>query len=118
MAEVDPNKQRMKGDSCEVVNSESLFALDHDLKGNDVNEPKACLGRNPESYSGYVTGPNDQANEMSGQPSGAPTVECVNEPPPGVRPGECVKKPPPGVRQKGGSSKGVDFGYLSVRPPP
>ena len=36
MVDYDLDKQRMKGDSCEIVNSESLFALDHDLKGNDA----------------------------------------------------------------------------------
>ena len=97
MVEIDPSKQPMKGGSCESVNSESLFALEHEIACDDENVPKSHLGRNPESYSGYVTGPNDQANEMSGQPSGVQT----GEPSSGARPGECVKKPPPGVRKKG-----------------
>ena len=80
MAENDPSEQPMKGGSCEIVNSESLFALEHEFESNEVNEPKSCLGKNPESYSGCVTGPNDQANEMSGQPSGVQTGECVKEP--------------------------------------
>ena len=118
MVDNDLDKQRMKGDSCENVNSESLFALHHDLKGNAMSDPEPCLGEDPESYSGNVTGPNDQANEMSGQPSGVPTGECVKGPPSGVVTGECVKEPPQGCAKREGSSKGVDFGYLSVRPPP
>ena len=106
MVEIDPSKQPMKGGSCESVNSESLFALEHEIACNDENVPKSHLGRNPESYSGYVTGPNDRANEMSGQPSGVQTGECVKEPSSGARPGECVKKPPPGVRKKGGEQQG------------
>ena len=69
MVEIDPSEQPMKGGSCENVSSESLFVLEHGIEGNDANEPKSCLERNPESYSGYVAGPNDRANEMSGQPS-------------------------------------------------
>ena len=62
--------------------------------------PSLAWEKTTESHSGNVTGPNDQANEMSGQPSAVPTGECVKGPPSGVVSGN-FRGAPKGREQQG-----------------